>query len=102
MRHFKKPASLEGILKLVVWQGRALFGLEFYGDSQQFERHHGYSSGVLDINNEAALVRVWPRQAVKLQSGKWRFLEDRFATLEPDFGTAPEKVSSRYEQDRII
>jgi len=85
-----------------VWQGRALFGLEFYGDSQQFERHHGYSSGVLDINNEAALVRVWPRQAVKLQSGKWRFLEDRFATLEPDFGTAPEKVSSRYEQDRII
>ena len=83
------------------WQGRALFGLEFYGDTgQQYERSHGYSAGMVDVDNEGGAVRLWPRQANKLQSGKWNFGDDRSAIVQQDAGTSPEPVTVGYQGEK--
>ncbi len=51
-----------------VWQGRSLFGLEFFG--QHTERQHGYSAGRIELDGKQGMLTFWPRET-RLQ-GKQR------------------------------
>lgn len=76
-------------------QGRSLFGLERFGPaSGQVERSHGYSAGVITIDDQgAATLRVWPRVARRAAAGHWRLIQDLDAfELRDDQGTEPEAL----------
>jgi hypothetical protein len=74
------------------WQGCSLFGLERYG--KDTERMHGYSAGRIEITDDAARFRLWPRLAQRHRAGHLHIVADNSFTLEDDDGTPPEPIQA--------
>ena len=70
------------------WQGRSLFGLEFFGEAQQ--RSHGYAVGRITLTpgEDRAALCFWPRQ-FKLTAGSWESTGDEGVKLDWDWHTEP-------------
>jgi len=73
------------------WQGRSLFGLEYFGEGQQ--RSHGYAVGRITITpgDERAKMSYWPRQ-FKLLGGSWEPAADERIKVDLDWHTEPVDV----------
>jgi hypothetical protein len=59
------------------FQGISLFGLDAFGaefDKRRFK--FGYTAGRLEMDVRRGRLCLWPRVAVKLQSGDWRIVAD--------------------------
>lgn len=83
--------SIGGALDQRLWQGAALFGLEFFDG--KIERRHGYTLGAIQLSDHAGKLRLWPRMAAKHQAGHWHMIRDPSASLEPDEGTHSREVA---------
>jgi hypothetical protein len=74
------------------WQGCSLFGLEKFGDPPRLNRKHGYGAGRIEFGRRQAMLRLFPRRAVRDANG-WRFIPDQEScVLKDDGGTAPEPI----------
>jgi hypothetical protein len=84
-----------GAAPMRTWQAASLFGLEHFGTAKE-ERSHGYSAVRLTIEERGALVRTWPRAAIRCPDGARRLIPDHYNYhLEDDHGTGPEALSVR-------
>lgn len=63
--------------------GRALFGLEKWGEAGQ-ERLHGYSAGEIRFEGVSRRLRIWPRAGHKQQAGHWAMRADVTHELDGD------------------
>jgi HEAT repeat protein len=71
-------------------QGASLFGVEGWGKGGKEQRIHGYSLCELNVLDKYAELRIWPRLAVKNQSGGWSIERDQsFTLVKGDDCTAP-------------
>jgi len=89
-----------------LWQGKALFGLENFGEEKIEIRQHGYSIGTLEFNDggRKALLRIWPRTASYHEVNGWKLVPDHSAfSLKDDGGTLTEEleVPTIDETDRV-
>jgi len=74
-----------------LWQGRSLFGLEH--DNKSLSRSHGYSAGRIELSNDEAFIRHWPRVANLSSVNGWHFEPDRQSCiLLEDNGTNKELI----------
>ncbi|MCP4701274.1 MAG: hypothetical protein GY862_31130 [Gammaproteobacteria bacterium] len=69
-----------------VWQGRSLFGLEFFG--KDMKRRHGYSAGRIEIKEEQGILTFWPREG-RMQGGQRSFAPDYSLDLTDAQHTRP-------------
>lgn len=60
--------------------GRALFGLEHWGQAR--ERLHGYSAGEIHFDGLTRKLRLLPREGRKQQSGHWEMRADGTCSLD--------------------
>ncbi|MCI0537770.1 MAG: metallophosphoesterase, partial [Verrucomicrobiales bacterium] len=68
-------------------QGRSLFGLEYWGETQA-KREHGYSLCELKLEDGELRLRIWPRKASEKQGGGRKLgRDDSFDLDERDGGT---------------
>ncbi len=71
----------------LLWQGRALFGLESFAKAEEKHRcRHGYAVGRIKLNgneNEGALI-FWPRLDAPMQGGKRHIVPDYSIKLNDD------------------
>jgi internalin A len=76
-----------------LWQGKALFGLEEFGE-QKKKRQHGYGVGMFQqTDNGAPELRMWPRAARYHSSNGWQLVPDHETySLESDEGTRSERL----------
>ena len=59
------------------FQGASLFGLEHFGEAFDKDRFKfGYSAGRLEIDHQKGRLFLWPRIALRQQSGDWRLVPD--------------------------
>ena len=86
------------------WQGRSLFGIEYYDHRQgkPIERLHGYTLGQINLNgrNKAKLI-FCPRE-VRKQGHDRNFIPDFFCKLdEKTLHTNPKELTllQQYEND---
>jgi hypothetical protein len=64
------------------FQGISLFGLERFGEAFDKQRFRfGYSAGRLEVDHRSGRLYLWPRIAVKQQSGDWRLAPDQEHSL---------------------
>ena len=42
-----------------IWQGRSLFGLEYFNGKEQ--RSHGYTAGKIELDGDKRILTIWPR-----------------------------------------
>jgi tetratricopeptide (TPR) repeat protein len=76
-------------------QGCSVFGMEKFGDPPKTQRAHGYTAGRIELGENEAYLRLWPRMATK-KTGRWRFIPDQeHAELDDDEGTSAEPVAVR-------
>jgi tetratricopeptide (TPR) repeat protein len=76
-------------------QGCSVFGMEYFGEPPTLERRHGYTVGRIELSDENAHLRLWPRIATNA-TGPWRFIPDHVhGHLQADQGTAPETIAYR-------
>ncbi len=73
------------------WQGRSLFGLEYFGvNGAEIQRTHGYSAGRIDLLDETTgSLTLWPREAHRGQDGTWKIVPDQSYTLVDYIHTKP-------------
>ena len=78
------------------WQGNSLFSREPIDDGSVFERRHGYAAGSLVFDQDDAMLRHWPRKALKDKVNGWHFIPDHEGCrLEDDGGTKAERIEIR-------
>lgn len=68
-----------------LWQGRSLFGMEFYVGSDgkaEVDRLHGFSVGKIDLDGKSFSLTFWPREARRLQGKQWKVVPDFSYELE--------------------
>jgi|GEM_PF-2772925 len=67
-----------------LWQGRSLFGLEYFSkDKEDVQRLHGYTAGKIELNGGQGKLMLWPREA-RLQGGQWDIVPDYSLSLTDD------------------
>ena len=71
-----------------IWQGRSLFGLEYFGQDYQEQRSHGYSAGKIELSGGKGTIQFWPREA-RLQGGQRRIVLDQSVRLTDEQHTEP-------------
>jgi tetratricopeptide (TPR) repeat protein len=76
-------------------QARSVFGMDKFGEPPKIQRVHGYTAGRIELGENEAHLRLWPRIASKT-IGPWRLIPDHdHAVLEKDEGMPPEPVAVR-------
>ena len=75
-----------------LWQGRSLFGLEYYGKLQEGKRLHGYSGGRIELSRNTGRLLFWPREA-RLQGNQRRIVPDYSLDLTDEHHTLAKEVS---------
>ncbi len=64
-----------------IWQGRSLFGLEYFGPAEEnTQRSHGYTAGKIELNEEKGALIFWPRET-RLQGGQREIVPDQSIKL---------------------
>lgn len=71
----------------IIWQGRSLFGLEYFGGHQD-QRLHGYTAGRIELRENEGTLLFWPREA-RLQGGQRNIVPDYSMNLTDDQHTKP-------------
>lgn len=86
------------------WLGRSLFGLEYFGQDNQYQRSHGYTAGRIDFKprEKKGKLLFWPREARK--QGGWgqiNIVPDYSINLEDNQHTKPTEIDliKNYESD---
>jgi formylglycine-generating enzyme required for sulfatase activity len=94
MHELRVRAVSESGGKLVrYWQGSSLSGVEASTDGLRTVRAHGYAAGILSADQKTAEIRLWPRSAVRRDSG-WQFVADTIGCeLDEDNGTRPVTIN---------
>ena len=83
-------------------QGCSVFGMELFGEPPKLERRHGYTVGRIELNEENANLRLWPRIATNA-TGPWRFIPDHVhGHLQADQGTAPDIILNRQNKAKPV
>lgn len=67
--------SKGGAPELRDFQATSLFGLEYFQDSKQTQRRHGYVAGKIEMEADAGRLTFWPRYANR-ETGQWNFVVD--------------------------
>jgi predicted MPP superfamily phosphohydrolase len=75
-----------------IWQGRSLFGLEYFGKEENIQRSHGYTAGQIELNGEKGRLIFWPRKAY-LQGGQRNIIPDQSIKLTDNQHTEPRKFN---------
>ncbi|MCP4105152.1 MAG: hypothetical protein GY749_06390 [Desulfobacteraceae bacterium] len=73
-----------------IWQGRSLFGLEYFGKSEI--RLHGYSAGRIELCEKQGKILFWPREA-RLQGGQRKIVPDYSVDLTDNQHTHPKNFN---------
>lgn len=74
-----------------IWQGRSLFGLEYYSrENTKVQRLHGYTAGKVEVNENKGNLIFWPREA-RLQGGQRNIVPDFSVNLTDDQHTEPKE-----------
>lgn len=64
----------------LLWQGKSLFGLEYYGEEKKEDRSHGFSYGQLSVevqeDTKYVYLQIWPR-TIELIDDRWRVRIDQ-------------------------
>lgn len=85
--HNHKTASREvidgGTEPRRLWQGRSLFGLEYFGKENEGQRLHGYTAGRIELSGNKGILILWPREA-RQQGGQRRIVLDQSVVLTDD------------------
>ena len=83
-------------------QGCSVFGMEHFGEPPKLERRHGYTVGRIELSENNAHLRLWPRIATNA-TGPWRFIPDHVhGHLKADQGTEPETISYRQTKAKPV
>jgi len=94
---FYNVVSVGGAEARCFWQGRSLFGLEYFvgHDDTQAERLHGYSAGRIELNEKDSTgsVTFWPREARRIQGGAWRVVRDQSYVLTEEDCVEPRRIN---------
>lgn len=83
--------SIAGTEPRRIWQGRSLFGLEYFGKEEK--RLHGYSVGEIDLHGDTETLLFWPRKD-ELQGGQRSLVPDQSLTLKDNQHTSPINIHS--------
>jgi len=78
--------SEAGTESKILFQGKSLFGLEYFGFNQ--ERLHGYSVGKIELTDNQGKLIFWPREA-RLQGSQRNIVPDFSMNLTDDLCTEP-------------
>ncbi|NJM23589.1 MAG: hypothetical protein HC907_35690 [Richelia sp. SM1_7_0] len=74
-----------------IWQGRSLFGLEYYSrENTEFQRLHGYTAGKVEVSENKGNLIFWPREA-RLQGGQRSIVPDYSLVLTDNQHTEPKE-----------
>jgi predicted MPP superfamily phosphohydrolase len=80
-----------------IWQGRSLFGLEYFGKAEEnTQRSHGYTTGkieLIELDENQGTLRFWPRGETRLQGGQREIVSDRSVKLIDEYHTIPRKFN---------
>jgi hypothetical protein len=74
-----------------IWQGRSLFGLEYYGKEHEMQRMHGYTVGKIELSGNTGNLAFWPRED-RVQGGQRNIVPDYSLKLTDNQHTAPRDV----------
>lgn len=90
---YSETRIVGGVSQTPLLQGEALFGLEYYGQSKQRKRQHGYSLLSFELDQKEPTWRRWPMQGVKHAGGQWQIVPNyRAANLQDDGSTVGQQV----------
>ncbi|MBD2457077.1 metallophosphoesterase [Nostoc sp. FACHB-87] len=74
-----------------IWQGRSLFGLEYYSrENTEVQRLHGYTVGKIEVSKNKGNLIFWPREA-RLQGGQRSIVPDYSLVLTDNQHTEPKE-----------
>jgi predicted MPP superfamily phosphohydrolase len=74
-----------------IWQGRSLFGLEYYSrENTDVKRLHGYTAGKVEVSKNKGNLIFWPREA-RLQGGQRSIVPDYSLVLTDNQHTEPKE-----------
>ncbi len=74
-----------------IWQGRSLFGLEYYSrENTEVERLHGYTAGKVEMSDSKGNLLFWPRET-RLQGGQRNIVPDYSQVLTDNQHTKPKE-----------
>ncbi|QKQ75115.1 metallophosphoesterase [Nostoc sp. TCL240-02] len=74
-----------------IWQGRSLFGLEYYSrENTEVQRLHGYTAGKIELSENKGNLIFWPREA-RLQGGQRSIVPDYSLVLTDNQHTEPKE-----------
>lgn len=74
-----------------IWQGRSLFGLEYYSrENTEVQRLHGYTAGKVEVSENKGNLIFWPREA-RLQGGQRSIVPDYSLVLTDNQHTEPKE-----------
>jgi hypothetical protein len=77
-----------------IWQGRSLFGLEYFGKAEEnTQRSHGYTAGKIELNEEKGRLIFWPRGETRLQGGQREIVSDQSVKLIDEYHTIPREFN---------
>jgi predicted MPP superfamily phosphohydrolase len=77
-----------------IWQGRSLFGLEYFGKAEEnTQRSHGYTIGKIDLDENQGTLKFWPRGETRLQGGQREIVPDYSIRLTDSQHTIPRKFN---------
>ena len=72
-----------------LWQGRSLFGLEYFSRAdQEFQRLHGYTVGRIELSEKGGQLIFWPREA-RLHGNQRSIVPDYSMELTDEQHTKP-------------
>ena len=71
-----------------LWQGRSLFGLEYYGKGSRMQRMHGYTVGKIELRGDTGTLTFWPRED-RVQGGQRNLVPDYSVNLPANEHTSP-------------
>jgi predicted MPP superfamily phosphohydrolase len=77
-----------------IWQGRSLFGLEFFEQAgKNIQRLHGYTVGKIELNEDKGALIFWPRDETELQGGQREIVPDQSIKLIDNQHTIPREFN---------
>lgn len=74
-----------------LWQGRSLFGLEYYGNESGMQRMHGYTVGKIELSGNTGKLTFWPRED-RLQGSQRNIVPDYSLKLTDNQHTIPRNI----------
>jgi len=89
-----------------IWQGRSLFGLEYFGENDDCQRLHGYTAGRIELHKNKGTLQLWPREA-RLQGEQRKIAPDYSLNLTDDQHTPPrdfrllQSYKDKHEEEEV-